>query len=261
MNNVLLNIPVEAFQSLSDSEKYLLDYIGENLDAIPGLSIVKLSEYSTVSTATIVRLMKKIGYNGYSSFKFAVKEQLDSSVHTDSLEEIDKDIRQAIKKNELEVIHTISLLNTQTLEKAVQAIYNAQKIYLFSRGFSERIAKDMSIKLQLLGKYSELHTAPSLIKGISKKLKKSDLAIFISLGGETPELVEACKNCSINQVNTITITTNAESPLAKMSVITLNGYKSPVSLLQEFDVSSRLPLEVISRILLDAYIIRTNPRL
>ena len=45
--------------SLSESEKYLWDFIQKNINEISNISIVKLSEQANVSTATIVRLMKK----------------------------------------------------------------------------------------------------------------------------------------------------------------------------------------------------------
>ena len=54
---------------LSSSEKYLWEYIQNNLDDIPNLSIVKLSEDANVSTATIVRTTKKMGYSGYTDFR------------------------------------------------------------------------------------------------------------------------------------------------------------------------------------------------
>ncbi|WP_253291241.1 hypothetical protein [Virgibacillus proomii] len=44
------------------------------MQRIATLSIVKLSKEANVSTATIVRLMKKLGYNGYTSFKYTIKE-------------------------------------------------------------------------------------------------------------------------------------------------------------------------------------------
>ena len=69
MNNMVFNIPAETYKILSESERHLLEYIVKHIDAIPNMSIVKLSEEASVSTATIVRLMKKIGYDGFTSFK------------------------------------------------------------------------------------------------------------------------------------------------------------------------------------------------
>ncbi|MGZ9696729.1 MurR/RpiR family transcriptional regulator [Bacillus safensis] len=256
MNESLFNIPSDVYQTLSETERYLLNYIHQHLEDISTLSIVTLSERANVSTATIVRLMKKIGYNGYTSFKYRLKQEKKMTDASDQLKNIDEDIKLAIRKNEEEVLKTIQLQSIGQIEDAVQKIHNADKIYIFGRGFSEMIAKEMTIKLQLIGKTCEVHDDPNIIRLKSRDIEKSELAIFVSLNGETAELVEACQNLSMKQVTTITVTTRIDSRLSKISDMTLVGYKGEQSFFPDYEVRSRLSLHVIARILLDAYVIR-----
>ncbi|KEP28604.1 MurR/RpiR family transcriptional regulator [Bacillus safensis] len=256
MNESLFNIPSDVYQTLSETERYLLNYIHQHLEDISTLSIVTLSERANVSTATIVRLMKKIGYNGYTSFKYRLKQEKKMTDASDQLKNIDEDIKLAIRKNEEEVLKTIQLQSIGQIEDAVQKIHNADKIYIFGRGFSEMIAKEMTIKLQLIGKTCEVHDDPNIIRLKSRDIEKSELAIFVSLNGETAELVEACQNLSMKQVTTITVTTRIDSSLSKISDMTLVGYKGEQSFFPDYEVRSRLSLHVIARILLDAYVIR-----
>jgi len=256
LNESLFNIPSDVYQTLSETERYLLNYIHQHLEDISTLSIVTLSERANVSTATIVRLMKKIGYNGYTSFKYRLKQEKKMTDASDQLKNIDEDIKLAIRKNEEEVLKTIQLQSIGQIEDAVQKIHNADKIYIFGRGFSEMIAKEMTIKLQLIGKTCEVHDDPNIIRLKSRDIDKSELAIFVSLNGETAELVEACQNLSMKQVTTITLTTRIDSTLSKISDMTLVGYKGEQSFFPDYEVRSRLSLHVIARILLDAYVIR-----
>ncbi|KPN14999.1 RpiR family transcriptional regulator [Bacillus australimaris] len=256
MNESLFNIPSDVYQTLSETERYLLNYIHQHLEDISTLSIVTLSERANVSTATIVRLMKKIGYNGYTSFKYRLKQEKKMTDASDQLKNIDEDIKLAIRKNEEEVLKTIQLQSIGQIEDAVQKIHNADKIYIFGRGFSEMIAKEMTIKLQLIGKTCEVHDDPNIIRLKSRDIDKNELAIFVSLNGETAELVEACQNLSMKQVTTITVTTRIDSTLSKISDMTLVGYKGEQSFFPDYEVRSRLSLHVIARILLDAYVIR-----
>ncbi|MCM3729364.1 MurR/RpiR family transcriptional regulator [Neobacillus cucumis] len=256
MIDFIFDIPAEKYQSLSESERYLLQYIFEHIEEIPEKSIVKLSEAANVSTATIVRLMKKIGFDGYTSFKYGIKDHLKSQKDIDTIDEIEERIKQAIYKNELEVLNTIKMLDSGNIEDTIQKIHDAEKVFVFARGFSEMIANEITIKLQLLGKNCEMHNDPNIIRVISRKLKQKELAIFISLNGETKEIVEACKNCNINNISSITLTTRVDSSLARLSEITLVGYKGAHSFFPDYEVRSRLPLQVISRIILDAYVIR-----
>lgn len=256
MQDIIFDIPPEKYNALSETERYLLTYIYGHLEEISTMSIVRLSERANVSTATIVRLMQKIGYGGYTAFKYQIRDKLVIRDEDKHLEDIDMEIKQAIIKNEHEVIKTIQMLSIGTIEDAIQKIKDTEKIYVFARGFSEMIATELTVKLQLLEKNCEMHNDPNIIRQKSQKLKRKDLAIFISLGGETKELVEACQNLQIKNISTITLTTQIDSSLAKLSELVLYGYKDAKSYFPEYEVRSRLPLQVISRVLLDAYAIR-----
>lgn len=202
--------------------------------------------------------MKKMGYEGFTSFKYHLKETQENNPKFAIMDHVDKKIREAIIKNEQEVNRTIQMLDSGTIEDAIQSIKATNKITIFARGFSELIAKEMQIKFQLLGKYCELHDDPNIIKNISKKIKQEEVVIFVSLNGETPELIEAAKNCHQRGIITITFTANSDSTLVKLSEIVFIGFKSPISFFPDYEVRSRLPLQVMSRILLDSYVIRIN---
>lgn len=240
----------------SPSEEHLIQYINAHSDDIPALSIVSLSEVANVSTATIVRTMKKLGYEGYTSFKHEMKHTTNTSFEI--LDQVDQEIKQAILKNEQEVTRTIDMLDSPSIEDAVQKIHSAKRIYIFARGFSELLGKEMMLKLQLSGKYCEMHDDPNIIKIISTRLAQDDLAIFISLNGETAELIQASQNCVANDVTTLSITANEFGTLSRYSDILFVGYKSPISFFPDYEVRSRQPLQVIVRVLLDAYAIRKN---
>ena len=90
-------------QKLSESEQYLWHFIETHILEIPDYSIVKLSERANVSTATIVRTMKKKGYEGFTSFKHHLKDKENQNINFSALEKVDRGIRTAILKNEEEV--------------------------------------------------------------------------------------------------------------------------------------------------------------
>ena len=101
-----------------------------------------------------------------------------------------------------------------------------------------------------------MHTDPEIIKSISRKLTKKDSVIFVSLNGETKELVTAAKNCYDAEIGSILVTANHSSTLKDYCEINLVGFKSEGSYFPDYEVQSRLPLQIIARILLDAYVLR-----
>ncbi|WP_288307170.1 MurR/RpiR family transcriptional regulator [uncultured Enterococcus sp.] len=239
---------------LSEAELFLWNYITQNLSEIPSLSIIKLSELANVSTTTIVRTMKKKGYEGYTSFKHHI------TLNFSNVEMVDEEIRRSIIKNEQEVIRTLNMLDTGTIEDAIQKIYNAKRIVIFARGFSELIGEEMKTKFQLVDKYCELYTDPNIITTISKRLHKEDTVVFVSLNGETEELVIAAQNCYDKEIGSLLITASKESRLLELVELSLIGFKSEISFFPDYEVRSRLPLSVIARILLDSYAIRIKKK-
>lgn len=82
--------------------------------------------------------------------------------------------------------------------------------------------------------------------------------IFITLNGETPELVEAAKILNQHDVTKIVFTTNDNSSIVEYADLLFLGFKSENSYFREYEVRSRLPLQIMTRILVDSYIVRTN---
>lgn len=243
-------------KKMSSAEKYAWQYIQGNLNEIAGMSILKLSDLANVSTATIVRAVKKNGYSGYTEFKQKLIERYQKQ--NLNFEKIDSEIKKAILKNEYEVNNTLNMLETGKIEDAVQRIKCAKKVYIFARGFSELVGQEMQVKLELVNKNCEMHTDPNIIKSISKRITNENELILISLNGETKELIAAAQNVQKNKTHIILITTNDQGTLMKYADLALVGFKSDASFFPEYEVRSRLPLQIISRIILDAYVIRTR---
>ena len=53
------------YDSLSNADKKICDYIIKNAESIIHLTITEVAERTGVSEATVVRTSKKLGYNGF----------------------------------------------------------------------------------------------------------------------------------------------------------------------------------------------------
>src|SRR5699024_10172031 len=94
------------------------------------------------------------------------------------VEKIDQEIKGAILKNEQEVIKTIELLDSGTIEDALQKIIHSNKIIIFVRGFSELIAKEVMVKFKLLGRICEMNDDHNIIRPIINEI---DIKIMMKL--------------------------------------------------------------------------------
>lgn len=245
-------------RELSSAELHLWNIVENNPDKIAKMSIVKLSQFAHVSTATIVRTMQKMGYSGYTSYRESLKLKSNSSSSFSVLNDADDKIRSVITKNEIEMNNTLHNLSYSTLEDSISMTKQAKLVYIFARGLSESIANEMMVKLQLTGKYCEFHSDPNIIKTIAKKIKPDSLVIFITLNGETEELVAAAKILNKNDIPILTFSTNSNGSISHYSTLSFIGYQSKTNYFPEYEVRSRLPLQIMTRIFSDAYSVRTN---
>lgn len=238
---------------LTETESYIWNYIHQHFHAISEMTISELSEAANVSNASIIRTLKKQGYNGFSEFKHDIASKNRDSLQILNHPHLSDDTRQSIIKNYQEVIRTLNMMDVEVIEQVLPRLQKAERLVIFARGFSELIASEMLIKFQLTGKYCELHTDPNIIRPVSKRLTADDFVLFISLNGQTRALVDAAKNCREQAVPSLLISSIQTSPLSQLSDFQLIGFKTDLSFFPDFEVHSRLPLAILSRILLDAY--------
>lgn len=85
----------QKVKELNELELIVYTFIVENMDRVGGMTIRDLSESCHVSTSTILRCLNKLGYSGFTEFKYALKENLsregqsfeafyDANVHVDA---------------------------------------------------------------------------------------------------------------------------------------------------------------------------------
>lgn len=243
-------------QKLSPSEEYLWKYIQNHRHSAMAWSITELSEHANVSTATIVRAMKKKGYNGYTDFRYGQLKSDSDTVHYSILNHAGAEISNIVMQNEYEMTNTLKNLDVSVIEDTIQLIKNANMIYIFARGLSESIAEEMELKLQLLDKHVAYFHDPNFIVQVASKIDPGVVVIFISLNGETKELITAAKLLSENDIPQILLTANANGSMSKYADEIFLGYRTYNNFFAEYEVYSRLPLQIMSRILLDSYVVR-----
>ena len=134
----------------------------------------------------------------------------------------------------------------------MKEIRSAKRIYLLSRGLSEHVAQEFALKLQILGFNVFENSDPAIMQEMTSHVKKQELVIIFSLSGKTPELLTAAENASSLGARIITSTCgDPDVPLARIAHVAVYGYKHKHVSITSVDATSRLPLYVISRILID----------
>lgn len=219
---------VKNKEELSVAERAVLDYLIENRDNLKDFGVEKIAEAAYTSPASVVRMCKKLGYQGFKDFKIdfilanAKVEIPDTKEYQDViLTKTYENGRAAIENNIRILEETLKIFNIDVVEKAAQAIMNARKILIFGKGSSYLVCKDLEMKLRRINKFAiaQGESHDQLVDATF--LNNKDVVIFVSNSGKTKETVTSALLAKENGATIISITKLGSSILADISDIVL----------------------------------------
>lgn len=227
LNSLLSRIEKEL-SKLSDAERKIGEYIIKNPELIPNMTTKELSKKSGVSEASVVRFCKSIGIRSFKTFKLELVKNITLSqtniTDFSILQKKDSPydlFHKVTYVNKAAIDSTLSSLDKNELDKAVELIKRAKKIIFYGVGGSATAAFDGHYKFSKLGYHSittlDFHFMISLIP----YLTEDDVFIAISMSGKTKDVLELARFAKKKGATLISITNIDNSPLYKEADIRL----------------------------------------
>ncbi|WP_226666443.1 MurR/RpiR family transcriptional regulator [Metabacillus litoralis] len=209
----------KLYPKFSVTERKIADYILKNPNKIIHSSINQLAEDLEVADSTVFRFCKRIGYKGYQAMKIALASEIVSplqDIHEkvnegDSLDTIaSKVFRSNIKTIE----DTLTIVNEDQLQLAVDTIIKAESVEFFGSGGSSIIALDAYHKLVRTGLkvHAVIDTHFQLMA--ASQMTEKDCAVFISHSGSSKDILHILNVVKATGAKMIAITNHAKSPLS-----------------------------------------------
>ena len=243
---MLIKLASDFREHLTETEQNIITFLNGNMEKVTSMSISDVADATYSSPATVSRAVKKCGISGFAELRYILAREL-------AITKENMDVNEIFNKSRLEVLNTIEHLKIETILAVVKELCHAKRIYLLSSGLSKHVAQEFALKLELLG-YNIFSVAddPDIMQEITRNIKAQELVVFFSLSGKTKELVHAAENAFSLGARIICITCGTpETALARMANIAIFGYKHSHVAIKTVDATSRLPLYVISRIIID----------
>lgn len=205
-------------------------------------TITYLADFLNVSTTSLHRLSKKLGY---SSFKL-MKE--------DFFEEENIETDHPIPYDYLGMISmTYRSVESSITQEMMNDLLKAKRIVIYGMGMSHYIAKIFQIKLQLLGILVEQYCDSRFMKLSSQNLQsKEDVIIVLSRSGCPPELIQVMSEASQREVVSILITETKQSPLKELSTYVIQTAKTVDD---DNDIDTRIHTHIAMDLLIQRYLL------
>jgi DNA-binding MurR/RpiR family transcriptional regulator len=225
--NSPLDIINVRYNSLSDSEKKVANFVQKNAKDLVFLSTQALAKKCKTSDASVIRFCRTLGFLGYQDFKRALVPELLSkglSPHKEiealKTSERIKETFRANLQNQLQA--TITNCDLDMVRKAASRIVKSSRIIVVGLGGSAGVGYVLCDALGSIGIQSYCLHDRSLIESQVPLLSSTGTIIGISHSGETEETVFALRRARQNKAFALGITNFSPSPLSEESDILIH---------------------------------------
>lgn len=209
-----------SYSQFSEKERQVADYILNHSNKIIHNTINQVAEDLGVADATVFRFCKRIGFKGFQAMKIALAAEIVNPIQDihETISESDsrKDVAEKVLRSNIRTLEdTVHILENNSIENAVQALLNAERIEFYGNGGSGIIAMDAQHKFIRTGLRTTAYSDVHLQIMSASQLTNKDTAILISHSGTNKDILRVAEIAKESGATTICITNLATSPLSK----------------------------------------------
>jgi RpiR family carbohydrate utilization transcriptional regulator len=220
-------IRIQALQvSLKRAERRIADYLLAHPDRIMGVTIVELANRCGASEATIVRLSKKLGFEGFPELKAAFGAVEEGEKHFEYEGILSSDDSMTVVKKVFDATRdairdTLGVLDRASYDKALEALLGAKKIAFCGLGDASAVTLEAYFRFTRIGEQCLFSEDPDQQLIQAANLSKGDVLLAISHSGRSRTVLDAVRRGKKAGATILLITNFPVSPLAKHADVVL----------------------------------------
>lgn len=223
--------------NMRPSYKRIADFILNHPETTLNLSIGQVARRADVSPSTVSRFCASLGFDGFPSFKSALRLDLlstDQRFYEDlKMDDPTPEVVRKVFELGVEGLRdTLVTLDAEAVHKAAEAILDARHVCFAPCGMSSSgIARILSQKLLNLGILSLDFSSSDMANRYIATLSPDDVVIAISHSGTVKGQIGFLEQSKEQGATTICITNYMEAPLVAVSdiaLVTAAGREAPL---------------------------------
>lgn len=190
---------------LTKSERKVYDCIVNDPESVEKYTILQLARHFNISKSSIMRYCQKMGYSGYSEFRFDYIRDL----HTSAFNQINKQtILSQAATIYSQAITALNSLDEKKILKLCSEIKKRDYVYCIGSGKSYLPCLLMNYNFIRLGKKIITFDTGILYNDLPKILEEDDLIIIFSVSGSRKALQKEIQDFKEKKCHIVLITCN-----------------------------------------------------
>lgn len=219
------------YTSLTPIERQICTLILENPEYIIQHSIIEAAQLCHASKSAMLRFAKKLQYQGYSEFKYAMQEYIHKSSQKESSSHQKNTLLYEVAQSFQSTLQSLSELNfDKDLKKIVQDIRDYRYVKVIGIGNSSFCANQLVYSLYSHNKFVDAVTDDVQFTYLANCLNEHYLLIVFSVSASMQTYQKLFQAAKKTNSKIVLITMNNESSLFNMAnvVFQLPSHISPL---------------------------------
>lgn len=227
--------------TLNQNEKRLLEHIVRNSRAVKDMSIRELSSACFVSTTTIMRFARKLGFSGYKE----LAESLRFSYSNSQQDQVPDVIWKSHYAGEYvkNIAESVRVLSKETVDAFCGRIAPETHVYCIGSGLDREAAHYAYRMLTALGYSASCPEDEIGLKTAARCFGSGDSAMVFSVSGESPEAIGFLENveATVDNPAIATFTQSANNTIQALSPYDFYVFTERI-VLDDVDFSTRISM-------------------
>ncbi len=209
----------EQYNQIFSAEKKVADFILENPEMAVNANVSELANYSGVSDATVIRLCKHLGYEGYYQLKLCLSRDLGRMQISDiDMENGNGDqVSTLLYSFAAELIAIGKNLKQNKLMECVDLIKKCKQVHIVAVGNTSPLAQYMGFRLGRLGVKCTYNLVPEYFMNQVNLADADDIVVAICQSGSSKQVVQAMELAKEKGLKIIAITGHEYSPVSRLA--------------------------------------------
>lgn len=205
--------------SLPPAERRVGEYILNNLETAPLMSIHDLAGAADVSLPTVTRIVRKLGCDGFIYFKLALAADnaANNIRNQDAAESKDDLVSLSLGEMNASIEELSKTVDRIKLEDMVNRVTNARRVLILADGFMMNHANNFTLRMSLAGIDATATVDRAMTQVFCDKLKSGDVIFYLTQRCSDSFFIQTITNARKNGVCCAVITTADANPPSKLA--------------------------------------------
>lgn len=231
------------YDELNKNDLHILHFFIQNIAEGSSKTVNEVAILCNVSPSTIIRMTQKLGFQGYSEFKYYLVNE-EKLAQQETITKSGYFEKSILLKDAMETVK----LFEQNSEKPhiYQAILGATRIFAYGTGYSQNLMLQELARCLLNNNiYLTIIPSQTELRLVSQSLQKDDLLLVASLSGNISNIQDSLQSLVVRKVPIISVTLLTRNELSYLSTYNLYYQVTSLNTVNQLNNSSFLTLNFV----------------